>query len=180
MTHTDTGATAYRLTVEPRHARALADHGTGWAIMWDDHDEQPVIVPPRHGDDGTLLEICHYESMFTLSGHCPTLDVAHACDECMPGGRPDFEVIANHMSDILGDHYPGRAETAAHMPLTLPYTRALAAHGIRRRFQGTRHGDAFHQRYVSPHDRHLELRIPIDPTPADMPAPRLTIEWIYL
>jgi hypothetical protein len=147
MTHTDPGTghgtdtvarhTVARRTVEPAHTRALADHGPGWAIMWDDHHDQPVIVHPERGDDGTLLEICVYEHMFGLGGDCDTCDDAHTCEACMPGGQPDFETIADHMTDILGDYYLSRDDIAAYMPLTLPYTRALRTYGYQRRSQGT-------------------------------------------
>ncbi|MFE0156728.1 hypothetical protein ACFWY5_57055 [Nonomuraea sp. NPDC059007] len=180
MTHTGTDTGTARRTVEPAHARALAEHGPGWAIMWDDRHDQPVIIRPERGDDGTLLEICPFEHMFGLGGFCDRCGYAHTCDQCVPSGPSGFEVIAAHMTDILGDYYLDRADIAAHMPLTLPYTRALAEHGIRRRFQGTRHGDTFYQRYVSPDDRHFYVIIPINPPPADAPAPALTIEWIYL
>lgn len=121
MTHTDTGTDiADRRAVEPGHARSLADHGHGWAIMWDDRDDQPVIVRPERGDDGTLLEICTYEEMFTLGGHCATREDARTCEECMPGGRAVFEMIADHMTDILGDYYISRADIAACMPSPSP------------------------------------------------------------
>ncbi|MFI6296652.1 hypothetical protein ACIBEJ_34040 [Nonomuraea sp. NPDC050790] len=192
MTHTDTGThtgtdaatdggtgTRHRI-VEPAHAIALAEHGPGWAIMWDDRDDQPVIVRPERGDDGTLLEICVFEHMFGLGGFCGTCGDAHNCQACVPTEATGFEVIAAHMTAILGDYFLSLDEIAAHMPLTLPYTRALAAYCYRRSFQGTRHGDAFHQRYVSPEGHHVSLIIPINPAPADVPAPSLTIEWIYL
>ncbi|SEN78617.1 hypothetical protein [Nonomuraea pusilla] len=178
MRHTDT---ADRRAVEPGHARSLADHGFGWAIMWDDRHDQPVIVRPEHGDDGTLLEICTYEEMFTLGGHCATREDARTCEECMPGGQPDFKVIANHMTDMLGDHYICRDDIAACMPLTVPYTRALTAYGYQRRAQGGPHCEhTFHQRYVSPEGHPVELIMPISPIPDDPSAPPLTIEWTYL
>ncbi|MEU8324130.1 hypothetical protein AB0C33_37710 [Nonomuraea sp. NPDC048881] len=196
MTHTDLGTgngsgTAARRTVEPAHARALTDHGPGWAIMWDDHHDQPVIARPERGDDGTLLEVCAYEHMFGLGSDCDTCDDAHTCEACMPGGQPDFETIAAHMTDILGDYYLSRADIAAYMPLTLPYTRALRAHGYQRHLQGSRRPgsrspriyDTYGQEYRSPEGHRVEVNIPLtapDPAHGDAPAPPLTIRWIYL
>ncbi|MFI6816114.1 hypothetical protein ACIBG7_27170 [Nonomuraea sp. NPDC050328] len=194
MTHNDPGngngtdPTAC-LTVKPAHARALADHGPGWAIMWDDRNSQPVIVRPARGDDGTLLEICGYEDMFGLGGDCDTCGDAHTCDTCRPGGQPDFETIAGHMSDILGDTYFSRADIAACMPLTLPYTRALRAYGYERRSQGSRRPDssstriydAYGQEYRSPEGHRMEVSIPLTaPDPGHADAPSLIIRWISL
>ncbi|MEU6718662.1 hypothetical protein ABZ897_44970 [Nonomuraea sp. NPDC046802] len=178
MTHANT--TAARRTVQPGHARALANHGPGWAIMWDDRDDQPVIVRPERGDDGTLLEICGYEGMFTLGGDCDPCEDAHTCDACMPDGQPNFEVIADHMTNILSDVYADRTDIAACMPLTLPYTRALAEHGYQRRFQGNRQAHTFNQLYRSPDGHLVELQIPLPNAPADAPTIPLTIEWTYL
>ncbi|MCF6476826.1 hypothetical protein FAF44_52185, partial [Nonomuraea sp. MG754425] len=183
MTHAST--TAARRLVSPRHARALANYGPGWAIMWDDRHDQPVIVPSERGDDGTLLEICDYEDMFTLGGNCDTREDTHTCHACTTGGPPDCHMIAAHMTNILGGYYDTRDDIAACMPLTLPYTRALTQHGFQRHAQGVRyhgagnrHHDTFNQLYRSP-DRHLiRLIIPLTPTPA--PAPPLRIKWIYL
>ncbi|MFC5832287.1 hypothetical protein [Nonomuraea insulae] len=177
---TPASTTPARRIISPRHARALADHGPGWAIMWDDRHDQPVIVRPEHGDDGALLEICDYEDMFFLWGDCDSCGDAHTCEACMPGGRPDFAVIAAHMTDILGDFYLDRDDIAACMPLTLPYTRALTGHGLQRRFQGHREDHAFNQFYRSPEGRLVKLKIPLSPTSAPAPAVPLTIEWTYL
>ncbi|MEU4574619.1 hypothetical protein [Nonomuraea sp. NPDC023979] len=155
--------------------------------MWDDGRDQPVIGRHERGDDGTLLEICTYEEMFTLDGHCPNLKDAFACEGCMPGGQPDFAVIADHMTDILGDYYDDRADRAAYMPLTLPYTRALRAHGYQRHAQGTRHPgdhnrayDTYCQEYRSLEGHRIEMNIPMPPAHGDTPASPLTIQWIYL
>ncbi|GAA1771995.1 hypothetical protein [Nonomuraea bangladeshensis] len=177
MTNTDAITGVRRPAIEDGHARALHDHGPSWAIMWDDRDNQPIIVRPERGDDGALLEICAYEDMFTLDGDCVTCEDAHACGTC---GHFNFEVIAEHMTDILGDYLHGRDDIATCMPLTLPYTRTLTPYGIRRLFQGTRHGDTFRQFYRSPEGHLIELIIPLSYTPADISTPPLTIEWTYL
>ncbi|MEV4471225.1 hypothetical protein [Nonomuraea sp. NPDC049504] len=180
---------ARRRMVSPAHARALANYGPGWAIMWDESHAQPVIVRAERGDDGRLLEICAYEDMFTLGGDCDPGEDASTCPACTPGAPPDFYMIAAHMTDILGDYYHDRADIAAYMPLALPYTRALVEYGYQRRFQGNRHygngqHDTFHQLYRSP-DHHL-VQLIITLSPADAPteaattAPPLTIEWTYL
>ncbi|GAA3616045.1 hypothetical protein GCM10022419_121680 [Nonomuraea rosea] len=178
MTHANT--TTARRMVSPRHARALIDHGPGWTIMWDDRNVQPVIARPERGDDGSLLEICTYEDMFTLGGFCDPGEDAHTCQACTPGAQPDFDVIAAHLTDTLGDLYLDRADIAACMPLTLPYTRALAEHGLNRRFQGVRRTHLFDQLYRSPDGHLIELTIPLPTTPDQPPAPPLTIEWAYL
>ncbi|MEV0623545.1 hypothetical protein AB0I81_60230 [Nonomuraea sp. NPDC050404] len=182
MTRANRRTATRRRMVSPGHARALANYGPGWAIMWDDRHGQPVIVRPERGDDGSLLEICTYEEMFTLGGDCDPGEDASTCPACTPGAPPDFYMIATHMTDILGDYYHDRADIAAYMPLTLPYTRALTQHGYQRRMQGNRYyrnevrqHDTFNQLYRSP-DHHL-VRLIIALTPA--PAP-LTIEWTYL
>ncbi|MFI9552703.1 hypothetical protein [Nonomuraea endophytica] len=186
----DTGFpdTIEQLTIAPEYARALAAHGPGWAIMWNDEHGHPVIARPERGDDGTLLEICLYEEMFTLS-LCATCDDARTCDVCI--GQPDFEAIAADMSDILGDYHLGIDVIATYLPGTLPYTRALRAHGYQRHTQGhsydpdhtraVRH-DAYGLDYRSPEGHLVEVIIPINPTPspADTGAPPMTIRWTYL
>ncbi|MGP3920858.1 hypothetical protein [Nonomuraea sp. 10N515B] len=188
MTYANITATRRRM-VSPGHARALANYGPGWAIMWDDRHGQPVIVRPERGDDGTLLEICAYEDMFTLGGDCDPDEDASTCPACTPGAPPDFYVIAAHMSDILGDYYHDRANIAACMPLTLPYTRALTRHGYQRHAQGNRQyrnedrpSDTFNQLYRSPDRQLVRLIIALPPgdTPTDALTLPLTIEWTYL
>ncbi|MFC7101204.1 hypothetical protein ACFQQB_12400 [Nonomuraea rubra] len=122
MTHRMTLATtaARRRMVSPAHARALANYGPGWAIMWDDRHAQPVIVRAERGDDGSLLEICTYEDMFTLGGKCDPGEDTSTCPACTPGAPPDFYLIAAHMTDILGDYYHDRADIAACMPSRCP------------------------------------------------------------
>ncbi|WP_219501815.1 hypothetical protein [Nonomuraea ceibae] len=190
MEHTGIGTRTHR-RVKAGHARALANYGPGWAIMWDDPNDQPVIVPTERGDDGTLLEICTYEDMFTLDGHCSTQEDARTCGACMPGGQPDFQAIAADMTDILGDYYLSRDDIAAYMPLTLPYTRALRAYGYQRHSQGSRYPadhtrahDIYGQEYRSSEGHIVEVHVPLtpatDPAHGDAPAPPLTIRWIYL
>ncbi|SEH02405.1 hypothetical protein SAMN05444920_12663 [Nonomuraea solani] len=173
-------ATAARRMVSPGHARALANHGPGWAIMWNEGHVQPVIVRPEHGDDGSLLEICTYEEMYTLGRACDPGTDGPTCPACDPHAQPDFDVIAAHMTDILGDIYHDRADIAACMPLTVPYTRALAEHGLHRRFQGVRRTHLFDQLYRSPDGHLIELTIPLPTTPDHAPASPLMIEWTYL
>ncbi|MFD9950733.1 hypothetical protein, partial [Nonomuraea sp. NPDC059022] len=187
----DTGFphTPKQLKVTPAYARALAAHGPGWAIMWNNDHGHPVIACPERGDDGTLLEICRYEEMYTLSP-CDTCDDARTCDTCM-SGQPDFDGIARNMSDLLGDYHLSIDDIAYCMPGTLPYTRALRAHGYHRHTQGhrynadhtrTAHHDAYGLDYRSPEGHLVEVIIPINPTPtpADTGAPPLTIRWTYL
>ncbi|GAA2213308.1 hypothetical protein GCM10009850_087700 [Nonomuraea monospora] len=177
---TRANATTARRMVSPRNAQALANYGPGWAIMWDDRHVQPVIVRHEHGDDGTLIEICTYEEMFTLGAECDPGDDTSTCPACAPDAPPDFYLIAAHMTDILGDIYHDRADIAACMPLTLPYTRALAQHGLHRRFQGVRRTQLFDQLYRSPDGHLIELTIPVPATPDRAPTPPLMIEWAYL
>jgi hypothetical protein len=171
-----------RLTIAPAYARALAAHGPGWAIMWNNAHAHPVIARPERGDDGHLLEICLYERMFNLSP-CDTCDDARTCEACL-SGQPDFAAIAADMTDILGDHHLSIDNIAAYMPITLHHTRALRAIGYERHFQGhyydrdnartVRH-DAYGQYYRSPDGHLIEVIIPIHPGPAP-----LIIRWTYL
>ncbi|MGP3936332.1 hypothetical protein [Nonomuraea sp. KM88] len=55
---------------------------------------QPVIVRLERGDDGSLLEICTYEEMFTLGGECDPIEYnpgedAPTCRACTPSAQPD-------------------------------------------------------------------------------------------
>ncbi|MFI6295959.1 hypothetical protein ACIBEJ_30480 [Nonomuraea sp. NPDC050790] len=183
----DADTTPQRLTITPAYARALAAHGPGWAIMWNDTHAHPVITRPEHGDDGHLLDICLHERMFTLSP-CNTCDDARTCETCT-SAQPDFETIAADMSDILGDYHLSLDDITAYMPLTLPYTRALRAHRYQRQSQGTYydgthsrtvHHDAYGQDYRSPHGHLVEVIVPIHPGPAATPTPKLIIRWTYL
>ncbi|GAA4102338.1 hypothetical protein [Nonomuraea soli] len=180
-------------TITPDHVRALAAHGPGWTIMWNDDHTHPVIARPTRGDDGRLMEVCTFERMFGLGGDCDTCGDDHTCPACMPLGQPDFEVIAAHMTDILGDYHQTIDDIADYMPSTLPYTRALAEHGFHRRAQGYLYqgnandpGDdspsheVFGQDYRSPDGHLVALHIPVDPHPATAPEPPLTIRWTYL
>ncbi|MFI7225122.1 hypothetical protein ACIBO5_18055 [Nonomuraea angiospora] len=168
----DTGfpGTPRYIEVEPAHARALAAHGPGWAIMWDDHHTQPVIVRHERGDDGSLLEICTYEGMFNLSGQ------HDECDDCTTCGlddNPDFDDIADDMTDILGDFHPGRDDIADHMGATIPYTRALAEHGFHRLFQGCR--PRHHVRSVLPLPRRPPHQDQNPPHPRNAPDHRVVL-----
>ncbi|MEV4364446.1 hypothetical protein [Nonomuraea sp. NPDC049625] len=159
------------LEVEPAHARALAAHGPGWSIMWNDRHAQPIIVPTERGDDGFLLEICTYEGMFNLRGQHDNCD---DCTTCDIDDNPDFDAIADDMTDILGDFYSSRDAIADYMCETVPYTRALTEHGFHRLSQGTLHDATFDQHYRSPDGHLVMLKIPVAPnTP-------LTIAWSYL
>ncbi|GAA2213299.1 hypothetical protein GCM10009850_087610 [Nonomuraea monospora] len=150
------------ITVNASHARGLNAHGPGWALMWNDRHHEPLIVRHRRGDDGSLLEICAYEHMFKLSGE------HDACDDCTTCGlndTPDYNAIAAAMTEILRDYYPERHTIATHMPATLPYTRALSHHGIRRLFQGTLRETTFDQLYRAPGGHLIEIMFPSPPPP---------------
>jgi hypothetical protein len=175
--------TPQRLEVAPAYARALAAHGPGWAIMWNDEHAHTVIARPERGDDGTLLEICLNEEMFRL-GRCDTCDDARTCEACV-SGQPDFAAVAADMTDILGDYHPGLDDISYYLPGTLRYTRTLRAHGYERHTQGhfydttrtraVRH-DAYGLDYRSPEGHLVEIIIPTHPDPTTP----LTIRWTYL
>lgn len=140
------------ITVDVAHVRGLWAYGPGWALMWDGYDA--VITRPEAGDDGQLLEIGTYESIRGMRDALAEEGEAH-----------DDATIAGHLTDITGDYAGIWDDIGVLMPLTLPYTTALAAHGIRRWGQGnTCGGHQIIQSYQSPSGaREFEITIPATP-----------------
>lgn len=141
------------IVVDVAHVRGLVAYGSGWALMYD--GVSPVIVSTDHGDDGTLLEIITYEGL------------RHMRERLAAEGEPhDDDRIADDLTDISRDDHADWDARKALMPLTVPYTHALAAHGFRRWLQGE--PDAEHrirQAYHTGYDDGGEYLLTFNATP---------------
>ncbi|GGL42465.1 hypothetical protein [Planomonospora parontospora] len=140
-----------RNAVDVAHIRELWLYGTGSALMWN--GTSTVIRPCAAGNDGKLLEIATYE------------DIQNLRKFRVEAGLPsNDEAITYDLADILGDYERSWEKIKELMPLTVPYTKALAAHGFRRWGQGDGTvGPKFTQRYGVGNSRDFTITVSATP-----------------